>query len=46
MLAIAVGFNASSGDARFIPSADIDLDGLVDGQDLSYVAAYYALSCP
>lgn len=46
VLAIAVSFNTAAGDPRFLPNADRDLDGLVDGQDLSYIAAFYAQSCP
>lgn len=46
VLGIAVAFSASSADPRFIPSADRDFSGVVDGQDLAYVSAFYAQSCP
>lgn len=46
VLAIAVSFGAGSADPRFNAAADIDRSGKVDGVDLAYVAAYYALSCP
>ena len=48
ILGVAVSFNSEADppDPRFIPAADRDLDGDVDGDDLSYVAAFYARSCP
>jgi hypothetical protein len=46
VLGIAVAFNTVTGDPRFFVEADRDLNGLVDGQDLAYVSAFYAQSCP
>ena len=46
VLGIAVAFNSTSGGPRFSTAADRDLNGLVDGQDLAYVSAFYAQSCP
>jgi hypothetical protein len=46
VLGIAVSFNSSAGGPRFIAAADRDLNGVIDGLDLAYVAAFYAQSCP
>jgi dockerin type I repeat protein len=46
VLAIAVSFGAASGDPRFSAAADRDFDATVDGDDLSYVAAFYGQACP
>jgi hypothetical protein len=46
VLGIAVSFATASGDARYFVQADRDLNGLVDGQDLAYVSAFYGQSCP
>jgi hypothetical protein len=46
IIGVAVSFSAASGDPRFLASADRDLNDLVDGQDLAYVSAFYAQSCP
>jgi uncharacterized repeat protein (TIGR01451 family) len=46
VLGIAVSFNSVSGGPRFFTDADRDLNGIVDGEDLAYVSAFYAQSCP
>jgi uncharacterized protein DUF11/dockerin type I repeat protein/uncharacterized protein DUF1565 len=46
IMAVAVSFSAASGDPRFFAAADRDLNGIVDGQDLAFVSAFYAQSCP
>ncbi len=46
VLGVAVSFGSLSGDPRFLAAADRDLDGDVDGDDLAYVSAFYAHSCP
>ena len=46
ILGIAVSFNSSTGTPRYFVAADRDLDGDVDGEDLAYVSAFYAQSCP
>lgn len=47
VLRIASSFaSISSNVARFNPAADRDRDGDVDGDDLSYVAAFYGQACP
>ena len=46
ILGIAVSFNSATGDPRFFPAADRDLNGLIDGLDLAYVSAFYAQICP
>ena len=50
IMGIAVAFGAFSHppdppDPRYIIAADRDLDGMIDGRDLSYVAAFFAQSC-
>jgi hypothetical protein len=46
IIGVAVSFGADSDDPRFLAAADRDLNDLVDGQDLAYVSAFYAQSCP
>jgi hypothetical protein len=46
IIGVAVSFSAASGDPRFLASADRDLNDLVDGEDLAFVSAFYAQSCP
>ena len=49
ILRLAVAFAATDQDpppSRFDPSVDFDADGDNDGDDLSYLAALYARSCP
>jgi hypothetical protein len=46
VLAVAVSFNAASPDPRYLAEADLDLNGIVDGDDLAYVSAFFAQSCP
>jgi hypothetical protein len=47
VLRIASSFaSISSQPTRFNPAADRDRDGDVDGDDLSYVAAFYGQACP
>jgi uncharacterized repeat protein (TIGR01451 family) len=46
VMGIAVSFNTATGNPRFFTAADRDLNGLIDGQDLAYVSAFYAQSCP
>lgn len=46
VLAIAASFASLTGDPRFIPAADRDLNGAIDGNDLAFVSAFYAQSCP
>jgi hypothetical protein len=47
LLRIASSFaSTSSQAARYNPQADRDRDGDVDGDDLSYVAAFYGQACP
>ncbi|HEX4822744.1 MAG TPA: hypothetical protein VFV19_00365 [Candidatus Polarisedimenticolaceae bacterium] len=45
VMGIAVSFNAASGDPRYFAAADRDFSGLIDGDDLAYVAAFFAQSC-
>ncbi len=53
VLGIAVSFTSCApsypaclDSSRYFVAADRDLNGVVDGQDLSYVSAFYAQSCP
>lgn len=46
ILRLAVAYAATSADARYDPAADLDRNDIVDGTDLSFLAALYALSCP
>jgi hypothetical protein len=46
VVGIAVSFSAVSPDPRYSLAADRDLNGLVDGEDLAFVTAFYAQSCP
>jgi uncharacterized repeat protein (TIGR01451 family) len=46
VMGIAVSFSSITGNPRYFVAADRDLNGIVDGQDLSYVSAFYAQSCP
>ena len=46
VIAIAVSFSSVTGDPRFYTPADRDLNGIIDGQDLAYVSAFYAQTCP
>ena len=46
IVAIAVSFSAVSPDPRYSLAADRDLNGMVDGEDLAFVTAFYAQSCP
>jgi len=46
VLGIAVSFSSVTGGSRYFLAADRDLNGIVDGQDLAYVSARYAQSCP
>lgn len=51
VLGIAVSFNSCSDlscsdHTRFFTAADRDLNQKVDGEDLAYVSAFYAQSCP
>lgn len=46
MLGVAVSFGAMSPDPRYFPAADRDFDLIVDGNDLAYVSAFFAQSCP
>ena len=51
VLGLAVSFNSCTGascanPSRYFLAADRDLNGIVDGQDLAYVSAFYAQSCP
>ena len=46
VLAIAVSFASGAGDPRFIPAADRDFDDFIGGDDLAFVSAFYAQSCP
>jgi hypothetical protein len=41
-----VSYTPPPGDARYFIQADRDLNGLVDGEDLAFVSAFYAQSCP
>jgi hypothetical protein len=46
VMGIAVSFTSTTGTPRYFIAADRDLNGIVDGQDLAYVSAFYAQSCP
>jgi len=46
VMGIAVSFNSATGTPRYFVAADRDLNGVIDGEDLSYVSAFYAQSCP
>jgi hypothetical protein len=46
VIAVGVSFGAASGDPRFLAAADRDFSNLVDGDDLAFVSAFYAQSCP
>jgi hypothetical protein len=52
VMGIAVSFSSCtpafgcSDTSRYFVAADRDLNGIVDGQDLSYVSAFYAQACP
>ena len=46
VMGIGVSFNSTTGTPRFFTAADRDLNGIVDGQDLAYVSAFYAQTCP
>ena len=53
VLGIAVSFTSCApsypgclDSARYFVAADRDLNGIVDGADLSYVSAFYAQDCP
>jgi hypothetical protein len=46
ILALATAFATSSGDARYDVSADLDLNGTVEGPDLSLVGADFGVVCP
>ncbi|HEX6851789.1 MAG TPA: DUF1565 domain-containing protein [Candidatus Polarisedimenticolaceae bacterium] len=46
VLELAFRFASSSSQARYHASSDRDGDGDVDGEDLSYVAAYFGRTCP
>jgi hypothetical protein len=46
VLGLAVSFNAATPDLRYFPAADLDDNGLIDGDDLAYVSAFFAQSCP
>lgn len=53
IIGVAVAFNSCApaypgcvDPSRYEIAADRDLNGLVDGQDLAYVSANYAQSCP
>jgi uncharacterized repeat protein (TIGR01451 family) len=48
VMGIAVSFNSCTDPScdRPNPAADRDLNGIVDGQDLAYVSAFYAQTCP
>ena len=46
VMGIAVSFSSVNGGSRYFRAADRDLNGIVDGQDLAYVSARYAQSCP
>jgi hypothetical protein len=51
VLGVAVSFNSCSDSScsdhsRFFTAADRDLNNRVDGEDLAFVAAFYAQSCP
>jgi uncharacterized repeat protein (TIGR01451 family) len=43
---VAASFGASSANPRYYQPADRDLSSRVDGDDLAFVAAFYAQSCP
>lgn len=47
ILRVAIAFASTSGaGSRYAAGADPDRDGDVDGEDLSYVAAWFGRSCP
>ncbi|HZN54001.1 MAG TPA: hypothetical protein VFB67_01650 [Candidatus Polarisedimenticolaceae bacterium] len=46
VMAIAVAFAQSTGDPRYFAAGDRDFNGQIDGADLAFVTAFYALSCP
>jgi hypothetical protein len=46
ILRIATSFASVLGDGWYSSDADVDKNGEVDGNDLSFVAAYYGTSCP
>ena len=46
IIGIALSFNSLGGSPRYFIAADRDLNGVVDGEDLAYVSAFYAQSCP
>ena len=46
VMGIAVSFSSVTGGSRYFLAADRDLNGVIDGQDLAYVSAFYAQSCP
>jgi hypothetical protein len=46
VLGIAVSFASISPDPRYFTAADRDLNGLIDGEDLAIVTAFYGQSCP
>jgi hypothetical protein len=51
VMGIAVSFNSCTGascadSSRYFTAADRDLNDIIDGQDLAYVSAFYAQSCP
>jgi uncharacterized repeat protein (TIGR01451 family) len=46
VIAVGVSFGAAGGDPRFLAAADRDFSDMVDGEDLAFVSAFYAQSCP
>lgn len=45
-LRVARALGSEEGDARYVAAADLDADGDVDGDDLSYVVAAFGDTCP
>ena len=43
---VAIAFAAMSPDPRYLAAADRDFNLIVDGDDLAYVTAFFAQSCP
>ncbi len=46
VMGVAVAFGALSTDPRYFTAADRNFDDIVDGNDLAFVSAFYAQTCP